>query len=66
MLHKRQLADQLDVHSEKLLKPVSFDGLGLYFLKRSLLKTTECFYFTVKYDKRMVYKSVKSRDESDL
>jgi hypothetical protein len=66
---KRQLADQLDVHSEKLLKPVSFDGLGLYFLKRSLLKTTECFHFAVQYSitrERMVYKSVKSRNESDL
>jgi hypothetical protein len=31
MLHKRQMADQLDVYSEKLLKPVLFDGLGLYF-----------------------------------
>jgi hypothetical protein len=49
MLHKRQLADEVDVYSEKLLKPVSFDGLGLYFLKRSLLKTTECFYFAVQY-----------------
>jgi hypothetical protein len=69
MLHKRQLADQLAVYSEKLLKPVLFDGLGLYFLKRSLLKTTECFYFEVQYSitrERMVYKSVKSRNESDL
>jgi hypothetical protein len=68
MLHKRQLADQLDVHLEKLLKPVSFDGLGLYFLKRSLLKTTECFYFTGQYSmtREWYTKSVKSRNESDL
>jgi hypothetical protein len=68
MLHKRQLADQLAVYLEKLLKPVSFDGLGL-FLKGSLLKTTECFHFAVQFSitrERMVYKSVKSRNESDL
>jgi hypothetical protein len=56
MLHKRQLADQLDVHSEKLLKPVSFYGLGLYFLKRPFLKTTVFLFFNVQNNKRMVYK----------